>query len=79
MPNFMNPYPKAYEEESPIKIKAQKPTKKTKEQERSGERSVGKAIYNKAQIYNRIQICRRIQFFSRIASADKEKLGPRPF
>ena len=54
MPNFMNPYSKAYEEESPIKIKAQKPTKKTKEQERSRERSVGKAIYSKAQIYNRI-------------------------
>ena len=44
MPIFANPYPKAHEEESPIKIKAQRPTKKTEEQERSKER---------------IQICRR--------------------
>ena len=36
---FANPYPKAHEEESPIKIKAQRPTKKTKEQERSREGS----------------------------------------
>ena len=39
MPNFANPYPKAHEEESPMKSKAQRPTKKTKEQERSKERS----------------------------------------
>ena len=38
MPIFANPYPKAHEEESPIKIKAQRPTKKTEEQERSKER-----------------------------------------
>ena len=36
---FANPYPKAHEEESPIKIKAQRPTKKTEEQKRSKERS----------------------------------------
>ena len=38
MPIFANPYPKSHEEESPIKIKAQRPTKKTKEQERSKKR-----------------------------------------
>ena len=38
MPIFVNPYPKAHEEESPIKIKTQRPTKKTKEQERSKKR-----------------------------------------
>ena len=37
MPIFANPYPKAHEEESPIKIKAQRPTKKTEEQEKSKE------------------------------------------
>ena len=40
MPIFANPYPKAQEEESPMKSKAQRPTKKTKEQERSKERNV---------------------------------------
>ena len=30
-------------------------------------------------ICSRIQICRRIQFFGRMASVDKDKLGPRPF
>ena len=44
MPIFANPYPKAHEEKNPIKIKAQRPTKKIDEQERSKER---------------IQICRR--------------------
>ena len=39
MPNFANPYPKAHKEESPMKSKAQRPTKKTEEQERSKERS----------------------------------------
>ena len=39
MPIFANPYPKAHEEESPMKSKAQRPTKKTKEQERSKERN----------------------------------------
>ena len=39
MPNFANPYPKAHEEESPMKSKAQRPTKKTEEQERSKERN----------------------------------------
>ena len=38
MPIFANPYPKAHKEESPIKIKAQRPTKKTEEQERSKEK-----------------------------------------
>ena len=38
MPIFMNPYPKAHEEESPIKIKAQRPTKKIEGQERPRER-----------------------------------------
>ena len=39
MPIFANAYPKAHEEESPMKSKAQRPTKKTKEQERSKERN----------------------------------------
>ena len=39
MPIFANPCPKAHEEESPIKIKVQIPTKKTEEQERSKEKS----------------------------------------
>ena len=30
-------------------------------------------------ICSRIQICRRIQFFGKMASIDKDKLGPRPF
>ena len=38
MPIFANPYPRAHKEESPIKIKAQRLTKKTEEQERSKER-----------------------------------------
>ena len=37
MPIFANPYPKAHEEESQIKIKAQRPIKKTEEQEKSKE------------------------------------------
>ena len=39
MPTFANLYPKAHTEESPMKSKAQKPTKKTKKQERPKERS----------------------------------------
>ena len=34
---FANPYPKAHEEKIPMKSKAQRPTKKTEEQERSKE------------------------------------------
>ena len=37
MPNFANLYPKAHEEENPMKSKAQGPTRKTEEQERSKE------------------------------------------
>ena len=40
MPIFANPYPKAHEKESPMKSKAQRPTKKTKEQESFKERNV---------------------------------------
>ena len=40
MPNFANPYLKAHEEESPMKSKAQRPTKKIEEQDMSKERSV---------------------------------------
>ena len=82
---FANLYPKAHEEESPMKSKAQRPTKKTKEQERSEEIMQVKAIYSKTQIcrriqfFSRIQICCRIQFSDRMASADEDKLGPRPF
>ena len=39
MPIFANSYPKAHTEENPMKSKAQRPAKKTKEQERSKERS----------------------------------------
>ena len=39
MPNFANPYPKDHEKESPMKSKAQRPTKKIEEQEMSKERS----------------------------------------
>ena len=39
MPIFANLYPKTHEEESPMQSKAQRPTKKTEEQERSKERS----------------------------------------
>jgi len=35
---FTNSYPKAHEEKSPIKSKAQRPIKKTKEQERPKEK-----------------------------------------
>ena len=37
MPIFANPYPKAHEEESPMKSKVERPTKKTEKQERSKE------------------------------------------
>ena len=37
--HFLNPCPKAHTEESPMKSKAQRPTKKTEEQERIKERS----------------------------------------
>ena len=40
MPIFANLYLKADEEENLMKSKAQRPTKKTKEQERSKERNV---------------------------------------
>ena len=36
---FLNPCPKAHEEKNPMKSKAQRLTKKTKEQERSKERN----------------------------------------
>ena len=39
MPIFPNPYPKTHMEESPMKSKAQRPAKKTKEEKRSKERS----------------------------------------
>jgi len=39
MPIFANLYPKTHEEESLMQSKAQRPTKKTEEQERSKERS----------------------------------------
>ena len=44
MPIFANPYPKAHEEERPMKSKDQKPTGKTEEQERSKEISVQVSI-----------------------------------
>ena len=71
--HFLNPCPKSHIEESPMKSKAQRPTKKTEEQERFKERSARKMICSK------IQICCRIQFFGKMASADKDKLGLRPF
>ena len=37
--HFLNPCPKSHIEESPMKSKAQRPTKKTEEQERFKERS----------------------------------------
>ena len=37
--HFLNPCPKSHTEESPMKSKAQRPTKKTEEQERFKERS----------------------------------------
>ena len=37
--HFLNPCPKSHTEENPMKSKAQRPTKKTEEQERSKERS----------------------------------------
>ena len=37
MPIFAKLYPKAHEEENPMKSKAQRPTKNTEEQERSKE------------------------------------------
>ena len=43
MPNFANPYPKAHEEENPMKSKAQRPTKKIEEQERSKEISASES------------------------------------
>ena len=78
MPIFANPFPKAHKEEKPIKIKAQRPTKKTEKQERSKER---------------IQICRRsiakrrstanYKFATEYrsatkysSSANKDKIGP---
>ena len=37
--HFLNPCPKSHTEESPMKSKAQRPTKKTEEQERFKEKS----------------------------------------
>ena len=39
MPILANPYPKVHAEESPMKSKAQRPTKKIEKQERSKERN----------------------------------------
>ena len=41
--HFANLYPKAHEEENPMRSKAQKPNRKTKEQEISKERSASKS------------------------------------
>ena len=41
--HFLNPCPKAHTEENPMKSKAQRPTKKTKEQEKSKEISASES------------------------------------
>ena len=41
--HFLNPCPKAHTEENPMKIKAQRPTKKTEVQERSKEISASES------------------------------------
>ena len=71
MPIFANPYPKAHEEESPMK--KQGPPRRPKSKRGPKKEMQGKAIYSKTQI------CRIIQFPGRIASANKDKLDPRPF
>ena len=71
MPIFANPYPKAHEEESPMK--KQGPPRRPKSKRGPKKEMQGKAIYSKTQIY-----C-IIQFPNRMASADKNKLGPNPF
>ena len=43
MPIFSNLYPEAHEEENPMRSKAQRPTKKTEEQEISKEKSESKS------------------------------------
>ena len=62
-----------------MKSKAQRPTKKTKSKKGPKKEMQGKAICSRIQICHKIQFCRRIQFFGRMASADEDKLGPRPF
>ena len=83
--HFANLYPKAHEEENPMRSKAQKPNRKTKSKKFPKKEVQVKVIYSKTQIccriqiYRRIQLYRRIQFSGRMASADEDKLGPRPF
>ena len=81
MPIFANPYPKAHKEESPIKIKAQRPTKKTEVQEKSKERIQircrSTAKHRSAANYKSATKYRFAADYS--SSADKDKLGPRPF
>ena len=93
MPIFANLYPKAHEKESPIRSMTQKPIRRKAQRKarpkgpprrpkskRCPKKEMQeKAICNIIQIYSKIQLYLRIQFSSRIASIDKDKLGPRPF
>ena len=64
--HFLNPCPKAHTEENPMKSKAQRPTKKTEEKEKSKEISASESNLQQ-------------QFPGRMASVDEDKLGLRPF
>ena len=64
--HFLNPCPKSHTEESPMKSKAQRPTKKTEEKEKSKEISASESNLQQ-------------QFPGRMASVDEDKLGLRPF
>ena len=74
MPIFAKLYPKAHEEENPMKkVRPKGPPRRPKSKKGPKKEVQGKWICRK------IQICRRIQFFGRMASIDKDKLGSRPF
>ena len=70
---FANPYPKTHTEESPMKSKAQRLTKKTKEQERSKERSA-----REKDLQQNTNLPQNIVFWQD-GFGRQDKLGPRLF
>ena len=85
MPIFANSYPKAHEEESLVSCKTQKPIQRKAQSKarpkgpprRPKSKKGPKKEMQRKAICSRIQICCRIQFSGRMASADKDKLGPK--
>ena len=65
--------------QKPMRKKAQGKVRPKDTPRRSKSKKGPKKEVQGKGICSRIQICRRIQFFGRMASADKDKLGPRHF